>query len=160
MARDARAPATARRGTFSGPVAGIWAAALSSLSESKTSTSARLWPLGGPLLGHRQPGKNDPATGRLTDTLVASQLRTLMKTRKSTMRCCKVAAFALIVVAPMSVSLAQAASDCSTLKTLTDWGENSTSYIDLRSGESCLFRITKRGTVSSSDISQKPDTAS
>jgi hypothetical protein len=63
------------------------------------------------------------------------------------MRCCRVAAFALIVVAPMSVSLAQAASDCSTLKTLSDWGENSTSYIDLKSGESCLFHITKRGTV-------------
>jgi len=74
------------------------------------------------------------------------------------MRCCKVAAFALIVVAPMSVSLAQAASDCSTLKTLTDWGENSTSYIDLKSGESCLFHITKRGTVSSSEISQKTGT--
>jgi hypothetical protein len=73
------------------------------------------------------------------------------------MRCCRVAAFALIVVAAMSVSLAQAASDCSTLKTLADWGENSTSYIDLKSGESCLFRITKRGTVSSSDISQKPE---
>jgi hypothetical protein len=72
------------------------------------------------------------------------------------MRCCRVAAFALIVVAPMSVSLAQAASDCSTLKTLTDWGENSTNYIDLKSGESCLFHITKRGTVSNSEISQKP----
>ena len=72
------------------------------------------------------------------------------------MRCCKVAAFALIVVAPMSVSLAQAASDCSTLKTLTDWGENSTADIDLKSGESCLFQIRKRGTVISSEISQKP----
>ena len=72
------------------------------------------------------------------------------------MWCCKVAAFALIVVAPMSVSLAQAASDCSTLKTLSDWGENSTNYIDLKSGESCLFHITKRGTVTNSEISQKP----
>ena len=72
------------------------------------------------------------------------------------MWCCKVAAFALIVVAPMSVSLAQAASDCSTLKTLSDWGENSTNYIDLKLGESCLFHITKRGTVTNSEISQKP----
>jgi hypothetical protein len=69
---------------------------------------------------------------------------------------CKAAAFALIAVAPMSVSLAQAASDCSTLRTPADWGENSTSYIDLKSGESCLFHITKRGTVNNSEISQKP----
>jgi hypothetical protein len=72
------------------------------------------------------------------------------------MRLCEVAALALIVVAPMSVSLARAASDCSTLMTPTDWGENSTADIDLKSGESCLFQIRKRGTVSNSEISQKP----
>ncbi len=72
------------------------------------------------------------------------------------MRLCKVVALTIIVVAPISVSLAQAASDCSTLRTTADWGENSTSYIDLKSGESCLFHITKRGTVSNSEISQKP----
>ena len=73
------------------------------------------------------------------------------------MRLCKIAAaLALIVVAPMSVSLARAASDCSTLMTPADWGENSTADIDLKSGESCLFQIRKRGTVISSEISQKP----
>ena len=72
------------------------------------------------------------------------------------MRLCKVAALALIVVAPVSVSLARAASDCSTLTTPADWGENSTADIDLKSGESCLFQIRKRGTVISSEISQKP----
>jgi hypothetical protein len=80
----------------------------------------------------------------------------VMKTRKSTMRLCTVVALALIVVAPMSVSLARAASDCSTLITPADWGENSTADIDLKSGESCLFQIRKRGTVSDSEISQKP----
>jgi len=40
--------------------------------------------------------------------------------------------------------------------TLADWGENTTGYIDLKSGESCLFPIRIRGTVSGSDISQKP----
>jgi hypothetical protein len=81
-----------------------------------------------------------------------------MKTRKSTMRLSKVAALAFIVGAPslMSVSLARAASDCSILATLADWGENSTGYIDLTSGGSCLFPIRMRGTVSNSDISQKP----
>jgi hypothetical protein len=56
----------------------------------------------------------------------------------------------------MSVSLARALSDCPTLVTLADWGENSTGDIDAASGGSCLFRIRMRGMVSSSDISQKP----
>jgi len=53
-------------------------------------------------------------------------------------------------------SFARAASDCSLSGTLADWGENSTGYIDLTSGRSCLFPIRIRGTVSGSDISQKP----
>ena len=74
------------------------------------------------------------------------------------MRLSKVAALALIVGATssMSVSLARAASDCSKLVELADWGENSTGDIDVASGGSCLFPIRMRGTVSSSDISQKP----
>ena len=74
------------------------------------------------------------------------------------MRLSKVAAFALIVGATgsMSLSLALAASDCSKLIELADWGENSSGDISVASGESCLFPITMRGTVSSSDILQKP----
>ena len=74
------------------------------------------------------------------------------------MRLSKVAALVLIVGATslMSVSLARAASDCPTSVTLADWGENSTGYIDVASGGSCLFPIRMRGTVSSSEISQKP----
>ncbi|TAI67981.1 hypothetical protein CWO89_00405 [Bradyrhizobium sp. Leo170] len=56
----------------------------------------------------------------------------------------------------MSVSVAMAASDCPRLLEVADWGENSTGDISVTSGESCLFPITIRGTVSSSDISQKP----
>jgi hypothetical protein len=56
----------------------------------------------------------------------------------------------------MSVSVALAASDCSASVTLADWGENSTGDIDIASGASCLFPIRIRGTVSSSDILQKP----
>jgi hypothetical protein len=56
------------------------------------------------------------------------------------MRLCTVAALALIVVAPMSVSLARAASDCSTLITPADWGENSTADIDLKSGEKARYK--------------------
>ena len=74
------------------------------------------------------------------------------------MRLSKVAALALIVAATslVPVSLARAASDCSASITLADWGENSTGDIDISSGESCKFPIRIRGTVSSSDISQKP----
>jgi len=74
------------------------------------------------------------------------------------MRLYEVVAFALIAGAPswMSGAFARSASDCAISGTLADWGENSTSYIDLKSGESCLFHITKRGTVSNSEISQKP----
>jgi hypothetical protein len=80
-----------------------------------------------------------------------------MKTRKSTMQLSRVAALTLVVGTPslMSVSLARAASDCSISVTLADWGENSTGYIDLKSGDSCLFPIRRPG-VSGSDISQKP----
>jgi hypothetical protein len=74
------------------------------------------------------------------------------------MRLSKVAALALTVGATgsMSVSLALAASDCSASVTLADWGENSTGDIDIASGGSCLFPIRIRGTVSSSDVLQKP----
>ena len=80
-----------------------------------------------------------------------------MEMRKSIRRLSEVVALVLIVEATGSpVSLARAASDCSTLITPADWGENSTADIDLKSGESCLFQIRKRGTVSNSEISQKP----
>ena len=68
------------------------------------------------------------------------------------------AALALVVGAPslMSVCLARAASDCSVSVTLADWGENSTGYIDLTSGGTCVVPIRMRGTMTGSDISEKP----
>ena len=56
----------------------------------------------------------------------------------------------------MPVSSARAVSDCSASTTLANWGENVTGDIDLAAGESCLFPIRIRGTVSNSQISQKP----
>jgi hypothetical protein len=81
-----------------------------------------------------------------------------MKTGKSTMRLSNLAALTLIVGATgsMSVSPVLAASDCPTLVALADWGENSTGDISVAPGASCLFPIRIRGTVSSSDILQKP----
>jgi hypothetical protein len=74
------------------------------------------------------------------------------------MQLSKVAALVLIAGAPglVSVSFARAASNCPILAELADWGQNSTADISVASGGSCLFPITMRGTVSSSDISQKP----
>jgi hypothetical protein len=71
---------------------------------------------------------------------------------------CKVATLALIAgfASLMSGSLARAASDCSILVTLANWGENSIGFIDLKSGASCEFPIRKSG-VSGSYISQKPE---
>jgi hypothetical protein len=70
----------------------------------------------------------------------------------------KVAASVLIVGATSiaSASLASAASDCPLSMTLADWGENPTGYFTIVPGESCQFAIKLTGTVSSSDISQKP----
>jgi hypothetical protein len=70
----------------------------------------------------------------------------------------KSAALALIVAATgsMSVSPTLAASDCPILIALADWGESSTGDISVASGGSCQFPIRMRGTVSSSDILQKP----
>ena len=74
------------------------------------------------------------------------------------MRLSKVAAVALVVGVPglVSMSSAQAASDCSMSVTLADWGENATGSIDLASGRSCQFPIRMPGTVTNSEISQKP----
>ena len=74
------------------------------------------------------------------------------------MRLSKVAALALIAVATSvaSASSAPAAPDCSASTTLANWGENSTGDIDIAAGESCVFPIKIRGTVTSSEISQKP----
>ena len=69
------------------------------------------------------------------------------------MRLSKVATLALIVATPslMSVPLARSASDCSISVTLANWGENSTGYIDLKSGglldQARLVRIERQREV-------------
>jgi hypothetical protein len=75
------------------------------------------------------------------------------------MRMSNVAALVLVVGATSiaSVSLAQAAADCPLSVTLADWGENPTGYFTVAPGESCQFPIKLIGTLSSSDISKKPE---
>jgi hypothetical protein len=94
----------------------------------------------------------------LRANLTVSVSGDFMKASKSATWSCKVVALALIVAATglMPVPMVEAASDCSTSITLADWGENSTGDIGVTAGRSCLFPIRMRGTVSSSDISQKP----
>jgi hypothetical protein len=67
-----------------------------------------------------------------------------------------VLALAVGVTGSTSAAAAPAASECPKLAELADWGENSTGDISVASGTSCLFPITMRGTVNSSDIMQKP----
>ena len=81
-----------------------------------------------------------------------------MKIGTSTLWLPKVAGWALAgaIAGLVPIPSAQAASECSASVTLADWGENPTGYIDIAPGESCQFAIRMRGTVSSSEISQKP----
>jgi hypothetical protein len=74
------------------------------------------------------------------------------------MRLSEVVALALVagVAASMPASRALATPDCPKLVELADWGENSTGDISVAPGQSCLFPITMRGTVSSSEIFKKP----
>jgi hypothetical protein len=73
------------------------------------------------------------------------------------MRISKAIALATIVAAPNFVSLssAQAASECPASGTLSDWGINSTGYFNVASGGTCLFPIRMQCEVKSSSISQK-----
>ena len=59
-----------------------------------------------------------------------------------------------ICLAP--VRFAIAASECSMSATLANWGEKSTATIAIAPKESCQFSIRLPGTISSSEISQKP----
>lgn len=74
------------------------------------------------------------------------------------MRLSEVVALALVVAmtAALPASPALAAPDCPKLMELADWGENSTGDISVASGQSCSFPITMRGTVTNSEILNKP----
>jgi hypothetical protein len=74
------------------------------------------------------------------------------------MRSSEIVALALVVgiTAALSASRALATPDCPKLMELADWGENPTGDISVASGQSCSFPITMRGTVTSSEILNKP----
>ena len=74
------------------------------------------------------------------------------------MRLSRNLAVALIVAIASftALSSAQAASECPSRGTLSDWGVNSTGYFSIASGGICLFPIRMEGEVRSSSISQKP----
>jgi hypothetical protein len=74
------------------------------------------------------------------------------------MRISRAIALAIIVTAPglVSVSPAQAASECPATGTLSGWGVNSTGYFSIASGGTCLFPVRMDGVVNTSSISRKP----
>src|SRR5690349_16926866 len=55
-----------------------------------------------------------------------------------------------------SANPALAASECSLSVTLANWGEKSNGSISVAPKESCQFPIRLPGTISSTEISQKP----
>jgi hypothetical protein len=74
------------------------------------------------------------------------------------MRLSGIVALALVVTFAglQSASPAPAAPECALLMELADWGENPTGDVSIASGESCQFSLKMRGTVTASDILQKP----
>ena len=74
------------------------------------------------------------------------------------MRLSKVLALAFVLAALglVSSSSAQNAPQCPMSGSPSDWGINSTGYIMIASGGSCLFSLPTRGEILSSSISQRP----
>ena len=74
------------------------------------------------------------------------------------MRPSKVFALALILSAPglISHASAQNAPQCPMVGSPSDWGINSIGYIQINSGGSCLFALSVRGEILSSNVSQRP----
>ena len=74
------------------------------------------------------------------------------------MRLSKVFALALILTAPdlISHASAQNAPQCPMAGSPSDWGVNSIGYIQINSGGSCLFALSVRGEILSSNVSQRP----
>jgi hypothetical protein len=74
------------------------------------------------------------------------------------MRFSRVVVWALVfaVAGSMPASPVLATPECPMLVELADWGANPTGEISVASGQSCQFSIKLRGTVTGSDILQKP----
>ena len=64
--------------------------------------------------------------------------------------------FAATCLAPAPFAVAASGSECSMSITLANWGEKATGSIAIAPKESCQFPIRLPGTISSSEISQKP----
>ena len=75
------------------------------------------------------------------------------------MRVSKAIALAIVLAAPsfVSVSSAQAASECPVAGALSTWGLNSTGVFNIASGGACLFPLRIEGVIANSSIVQKPE---
>lgn len=74
------------------------------------------------------------------------------------MRVSKAIALGIVLAAPslVSVSSAQAASECPVAGILSTWGINSTGVFNVASGGACLFPLRIEGVIASSSVMQKP----
>ncbi len=75
------------------------------------------------------------------------------------MRVSKAIALGIVLAAPsfVSVSSAQAASECPVAGTLSTWGINSKGVFNVASGGACLFPLRIEGVIASSSIVQEPE---
>ena len=74
------------------------------------------------------------------------------------MRVSRAIALAIVLAAPglVSVSSAQAASECPVAGILSTWGINSTGLFNVASGGACLFPLRIEGVIANSSIVQRP----
>lgn len=75
------------------------------------------------------------------------------------MRVSKAIALAIVLAAPglVSISSAQAASECPVAGILSTWGINSTGVFNVASGGACLFPLRIEGVIANSSIVRKPE---
>ena len=67
-----------------------------------------------------------------------------------------VLAFFLLSPTLITYASAQNVPQCPISGSLSDWGANSIGYIEVGSGQGCLFALTVRGEILSSSVSQRP----
>ena len=74
------------------------------------------------------------------------------------MRRSKAFALAFFLLSPTLItsSSAQNAPQCPISGSPSDWGVNSIGYIEINSGQSCLFALNVRGEILRSSVSQRP----
>jgi hypothetical protein len=107
---------------------------------------------------HAQAGQSEPVAASQTGAAVSAehQWSTRMTPKTRAYSVLIAAALGLGLVVAAAPALAQNAPQCVVSGTPSGWGVNSTGYIEIASGGSCLFSVNITGEVLSSSVSQNP----